>query len=138
MNEPTTITIGADTYQIGRLDAKKQFHVGRRLMPVQTALAAAAAAAAKAREASVEAWLAAFMGPVGKVVATMPEEDVNYILDTCLAVVKRQQGERFAPVQTNGMLMFTDIDMQTMLKLTIEVVKENLGSFFGMDLGGSV
>lgn len=127
----STTEIKGATYSIGRLTPRQSFHVMRRLIPVQAALFAALEGAKEAASKSQDAWMAALLGPVGDAVARLPEADVDYLFDTCLAVVSRQQAERFAPIQVQGQLMFADIDMSTMLRLTMAVVKENLSDFFG-------
>ena len=65
--------------------------------------------------------------PVTMVLSQMRDEDVDYVFKTCLAYVKRQQGAAgWAAVQSpNGLMMFEDIDMNVMMKLTIAVIKEN-------------
>ena len=130
----TEIEVGGQLYRIGKLDAFKQFHVARRLAPIQLAMGLSAGEMmAKGAEANETAMLGAIMGPIAEIVAKMPEDDVNYILRTCLAVCTRSQGEnKWARVMVDANLMFADIDMTHMMRLTIEVVKENLGGFFGM------
>lgn len=130
MDEP--LEINGHNYKVGTLDAFKQFHVARRVMPI---LAQIGINAAKLQDmgklSKSEQGFDAILGPVSDVVAKMPEEDVNYILHSCLAVCKREQPDgRWAPVFVRGQLMFEDLGMQGMLRLTITTIRENLGSFF--------
>jgi hypothetical protein len=119
-------------YTSGRLDAMKQFHVTRRLLPILAEMGMSASMLAQLREEEATGGIVGVMGPVMDIISKMPDEDVEYIVRTCLAVVKRQQGEAWAPVQAaNGHLMFADIDMTVMIRLTIEVLKGNLEGFFG-------
>lgn len=129
----TEIEVGGQRYRIGRLDAIAQFHIARRLTPVQLALGISSSElAAKGQEADEMAMLAAIMGPIADVVSKMPEDDVNYILRTCLSVTLRDQGgDKWAKVMVSGNMMFSDIEMPHMLRLVIASIQENLGSFFG-------
>ena len=120
------IEINGQLYRVGKMPALTQFHVSRRLAPV---LAAMGFSAEKFAGASIEDAL----GPIAQVVAKMPEDDVNYIIFAALDVVQRKQGERYSPVRAgNGRMLFEDIDMPTMLRLTVEAVKVSLGGFFAL------
>ena len=72
------------------------------------------------------------LAPISEVVGSMSDEDANYIIFSCLSVVKRQSDTGgFSPVVAgNNQLMFQDIDMITMLRLSVEVIRENLRGFF--------
>lgn len=127
----TDLEINGVNYRIGKLDAFTQFHIARRLAPIQLAMGISAGELATKASADEAAIAAAIMGPIADIVSKMPQDDVDYILKTCLAAVSRQQGEAYARVLVSGSLMFSDITMQVMLRLTIAVIKENLDGFFG-------
>lgn len=138
--------INGQVYSIGKLDAMTQFHVARRLAPVFAALTSAIMGAKipkmpeglspeDLKKAVEEAQFLAIAEPIMKVMATMPDADVNYVLNTCLGVVTRQVGNSQAPVMIDGALMFQDIDMQLMLRLVSDVLRSNLSSFFGQAPG---
>lgn len=134
MNDYPEVEIDGTEYRIGQLDAMTQLHVARRLAPFLSSLAAAAVQVDKGM--STEDWLRAAFGPVSDILSAMPDEQVNYILNACLAVVskKQQAGNSspvWAPIQKNNRLLFQDITSPTLLKLTIAVVRERLGPFFG-------
>jgi hypothetical protein len=117
------IEVNGNVYRIGRMDARKQFHVSRRLAPLLAGLGGAIS--------GKKADAAATFQPIAEALAQMSDEDTDYILDNCLAVVSRQQGNQFAPVMARGgSMMFEDIDLPTMMQLTIAVIRENLGGFF--------
>jgi hypothetical protein len=65
----------------------------------------------------------------------MTDEDVEYIIFTCLSVVQRQQPDgRYqgvANLQARS-LQFQDIDLPVMMRLAAAVVQENLGGFFAL------
>lgn len=131
MNTSTTIELFGNTYSIGNLDAKRQFHVARRILPLQAALARIApelSAAAQNTDDSAGALL--MMTAVGDVLSKIPDADVDYVIDTALSVVKRKQGEAWAPVMSQGQLMFSDMTMACMVRLAFEVLREVLSSFF--------
>lgn len=117
------VEINGQSYRIGRLDAKKQFHVARRLAPLLAGLGGALKGEAKG--------FAEMVAPIAEALAKMSDEDTDYVIDTCLAVVARQQGEGFQSVMVKGGgLIFQDIDLPAMLQITVAVIQQNLGSFF--------
>lgn len=127
------ITIGTRNYRLGKLDALKQFHIARRLAPALASIGITVAELEKVGQGiagSVDSFLPA-LGPVSEVLAKMSDEDTNYVLFTCLGAVQMDQGEgRYANITKGQQLMFEDMDMVMMLKLTAEVVKFNLEGFF--------
>lgn len=133
-NDTTDVELDGHVYRIGQLDAFTQLHVARRLAPFLSSLAAAAAQVDKGL--SKDEWLRAAFGPVSEVISQMADDQVNYILNACLSVVKRQElvgnaEPRWAPIQKSSRLMFQDINAPTLLKLAVAVVRERLGPFFG-------
>lgn len=109
--------IGAHEYQIGKLDPKRQFHVVRRIAPLMV-------------QAS-----AGDMPAVLQALAAMSDVDVDYVLDTCLAVVARKQetagGVVYAPVQPRpGQIMFSDLQASDLLEISMAVIQDSLGNFF--------
>ncbi|HCT3679246.1 TPA: hypothetical protein OTU09_001790 [Acinetobacter baumannii] len=69
--------------------------------------------------------LADAFSPLMGVFASMPEEDVNFIIYKCLSVVKRGG----AVVCRNNTIMFDDLDMTQLLPLVIATIRINLGNF---------
>jgi hypothetical protein len=114
--------INGQQYRSGKLNARQQFHVARRLAPVLGGLAEAS------QGSSTD--FAHFLQPIADAIAGMSDQDCDYILDTCLAVVQRQQGSAWANVFVNKAQMFDDIDMGVMLQIASKVISENLGGFF--------
>jgi hypothetical protein len=56
---------------------------------------------------------------------------VDYVVDTCLAVVERKdKSGGWVKVVVGSRLMFEDMDMMTMLTLVTRVVRGNLAGFF--------
>lgn len=124
------LEINEKTYKIGKLTAMQQFHIARRLAPALWALGAAANGAESITSLNDSSIFGA-LGPVAEAISKMSDEDVNYVIQSCLGVVSRQEPKGWARVQaSNGHLMFEDIDMATMMQITFAVIKENLGNFF--------
>ena len=130
----TEIEVNSHVYLIGKLDVFKQFHVARRLAPVLAALGSSAGDVAKAETA--DGAMMGVLSGVASVVAQMPEDDVNYVLNACLSAARRKSDDKWARVMTGTNLMFADMQMDEMMRITIETIKENLGSFFPMAVGG--
>jgi hypothetical protein len=115
--------INGQKYRSGKLNARQQFHVARRLAPVLGGLATAS----KGQTDN----FATFLQPIADAIAGMSDADCDYVLDTCLASVQRQQqGSTWANIFVNKAQMFDDIDMGVMLQIASKVITENLGGFF--------
>jgi hypothetical protein len=122
-------------YQFGKLDAFQQFHVARRLGAVTSGLGEgivqlqAGGGAAKLADSG---GIMRVVQPLLEAIGRMQDSDANYVMHTCLSVVKRKQGATsWASVQTApGYLMFPDIEMTCMIALVYRVLEFNLGGFF--------
>lgn len=124
------IEVGGNTYLIGTIDARKQFHVARRIAPVLIALSSSLEGVA-----SLDT-MEKMMSKAAEVVSKMPEDDVDYVLNACLTVARRKSGDSWARVMTGTNLQFADMGMDEMLRITVETIKENLGGFFLTVAGG--
>ncbi|MDO7504549.1 hypothetical protein Q5X59_10930 [Acinetobacter baumannii] len=145
MNE--IINIGEHAYTIGRLNALDQFHVSRKIAPIIPTLMPIITEVAKGDFIKVIESIEAVDGKNGEAVdgkdltglqllaealepfmeafAKMPEDDVNYIIHKCLAVVKRGS----ASVCRGQSIMFDDLDMAQILPLVIAVIRVSLANF---------
>lgn len=131
--------VGGHKYTAGKLDAFKQFHVARRLAGVIPALGEAIPALkialldaqGKDQDEAAIGFLGA-LGPLTEVIASMKDEDADYVLNECLSACKREVKDgTWAPVRSNGVLMYEDIELAEMLQIAWEVLQENLASFMG-------
>ena len=138
MKLPAEIEIGGQVYRLGQMDAMLQFHVARKLAPVVASLGTSVFELKAASEPlEQDQWILKALGPVMNVVASMDKDAVDFIMTSSLGVVSRRAEDgRFTAIQVANKLMFLDINMPTMFRLVVEVLKENLGSFFGEALGG--
>lgn len=111
-------------YRIGKLDAFKQLHIARRLAPLMAGMVKAFSAS----DGEDALDLAAV--PIAEAIAQMSDADVEYVTKTCLRAVKRIDSGKALDMMVGEDLRYQDIDLATMLQLTVAVVKDNLGSFF--------
>jgi hypothetical protein len=126
-------------YRSGKLDAFKQFHLVRKLMPLFSGLGETFSGMGD-QVAQGEFWHS--LGPIAQAVADMSTEDSEWCLKTCLGAVTMFNGRTWVPITTpQGQLMFDDMDMSTMIQLAFTVIQDNLGNFFpvpqpnGLDTG---
>ena len=115
--------VAGQAYRSGRLNAFEQSHIIRRLAPLVSAFSGVVAAIKEDPSRAFEPMAQAFAG--------MSDADVEYIQVRALAVVQRQQGDRWAPVWVQrGGIAFEDIDALVMNQLVFEVLRDNLAPFF--------
>jgi hypothetical protein len=113
------------TYRAGKIDARAQFHIVRRLAPV---LGEIAPAAAGGKLGGLDA-----LPPLANAIAKLSDADADYCLFGLLAVVSRKQpqGTGWGPVTTTGnLLMYDDLDMVGMLQLAWKALEFNMQGFF--------
>ena len=136
------------TYRAERLTAMKQGHVSRRIAPIIPSLLpiamqvmkAMAADDAKTLSAAQESRILALLAhpevlqPLADRLAALKDEDFEYIVDTCLSVVKRRVGDSWMPVWVPQAHRATDAameDMSKILPLVVRVIVSSLGNFIG-------
>lgn len=125
-------------YRTGKLDAFKQYHLMRKLLPLFSGLGESFARQAPVMNGNGEVpqtnfW--ASLAPISQAISEMSMEDSEWILKTCMTAVSIHNGRSWAPLTTpSGQLMFEDTEMLTMVQLSLAVVQDNLGSFFPVPL----
>lgn len=112
------------TYSVGKIDARSQFHIVRRLAPV---IGEIAPSAANGKMAGLDA-----LPPLASAIAKLSDADADYCLFGLLGVIKRKQGQGlgYGPVVAGNALMYDDIDMAAMLQLAWKALEFNLSGFF--------
>jgi len=122
--------INEHTYQIGKINARDQFHIIRRLAPVLGGIAPALQGGKGGIEALPE---------IANAIAKLSDADADYVIFGLLKVVSRKQsnGLGWGPVSTGELLMYDDIDMAQMIKLAWEVLSYNMSGFFAALPSGS-
>ncbi len=132
-------------FRAGKLDVFKQLHVSRKvapvlpkLMPVFLEFAKSAQTAAAvvyptgtAPAGGVDlAAMASAVEPLAKVLAEMPDADVEYVVNACLSVVAINQANNWANVLApSGIVMFDAVDMPVTVQLVAKVIQDSLGPF---------
>lgn len=123
----TEFEVDGIQYRSGKMNALQQFHVGRKLAPIFGKMGPSLMGIDNPDTATMD-----LLSPILNSLAEMPEDDCNYILFRCLAVVQRYQPPNaWAQVwnEPAKRLMFDDIDMKAMLQITWHVLEDNLGNF---------
>lgn len=117
------LELDGHTYRVGKLDARAQFHIVRRLAPVLAELAPALQGGKGGLDA---------LPPIATAVAKLSDADADYCIFGLLKVVSRKQpnGLGWGPVATENLLMYDDIGMTQMLKLAWEALTFNMSGFF--------
>ena len=128
-------TVGDRTFSAGRMNARTQFHVLRRLAPlldgVKTLLDAETLGKLARQGGQVQLADMDFAPLAGKL-ASLPDEDLDYVLNACLKVTEvRQEDGGFAPVSAaNGALLFP-FGLAETLAIVWNVLRVNYADFFG-------
>lgn len=111
-------------YRANPMDLRVQLHLVRRVTPLVASVPALLTAKGD--------FLTAVM-PFAEALAGMEDKDVDYIIDKSLSIIERKQpGDRqWAKVWNSSAqrVMFDDITLMTMLKLSARVILDNIGSF---------
>jgi Phage tail assembly chaperone protein, TAC len=150
--------IGEHTYRANKLNARQQFHVGRRIAPLigqMFAVGPVISGIAAARRATEEEGgenlddaldtaraTEAMLVPFTKALAGLSDADCDYVLDRCLGVVQRLSGANGAGAWGDvfnaraNRIQYEDIDLMQMMQITAEVLMDNLGGFFATPLPG--
>ena len=114
-------TIKGVRYRIGKLAAFDQLKIARKLAPTAILIGALAKAEAASSDTSMLTLL---------ILSHLSDADSEQVMALCLAVVTRMEATGAAKIWSPGGLMFSDIEMMDMLKLTADTIVDNLGSFF--------
>lgn len=76
--------------------------------------------------------LAPLLQPFADGIAALPDDSAEYVMSTCLAVLRRHHGDNWTPVWSASAkaMMFDDINnLGAMLPLVVRVIVDNLGPF---------
>lgn len=123
-------TIKEIPFRVAKLDVFQQLKVSRKLLPLLAGmLSDINTVKSAAAEGDYFQVLEKALPAIAQSLAEMSEEDTNAILHPCLAVVSRQQAKGWVPIFSQGVLMFDDLDLITLLRLVLRVVEDSLGGF---------
>lgn len=117
-------------YRSGKMNARQQFHVARKLGPILAKIGPSN----KSNLTMIQ-----LLEPAVDALAEMPEKDCDYVLNRCLAVVRRQSGTGWARVfdEQSEKMLFEDIDLAAMIQIAMNVLGDNLGNFIGAPASAS-
>ncbi|PVW48659.1 hypothetical protein B4U28_36295 [Klebsiella pneumoniae] len=114
-------------YRTAKLDVFQQLKVSRKLLPVLAGLVSEfSTLKAQAAAGNSGAVLESVLPKIADTLAALPDEDVNAVI---YPVVSRQHEKGWTKVFDQGVLMFDDTDLFTMLQLVARVVADSLGNF---------
>lgn len=138
--------IGEHTYRTRKLNAFQQLHVARKVLPLLSAVVKAsdqnvvdqikqargATATADDAPSTSNESIARIMEIVSKAVNDLPEEDLDFIVKTCMGSLLLKQDRGWAAIYNEDAedFQFDFITLPLMLQLTFRVIQENLGDFF--------
>ena len=132
------ITINDVKFRTGKIPALDQIKIVKRIFPLISGLGAAFD---QMNNGAGGVWSA--LGPMGDAVSKMPDADSDFVIKMCLGVCQKyhevpgESGGQWRRVISDGVVMFDDLDMGTILQLTFAVLQENLGTFFPIPAGGA-
>jgi hypothetical protein len=126
--------IAGNQYRAGKLNAFQQLHVSRKIAPLIPALIPVFLSVSKmpGRIKDNIMGLGQVLQPFADGISSLPDDTLEYVISTCLSVVKRHHADVWAPVwsQSAKSMMFDDInDMGTMIPLVVRVIQSNLAPF---------
>lgn len=136
-----TVGINGETYRLGKMPARTQFHVLRRIMPVMASLAPVAIALGLAKPEGgagdepmeVDKFFG-MIGPMAEGLARMADADMDFVINNVMAQTAKNVNGQWAPMLApDGFtFMFQDMGMELMLQLTLAGIRENFGNFFDL------
>ena len=106
-------------YRAAAMDARRQFHVARRLSAV---LSPAADAIGKSKDdKSVKGGIIAALDGFFDALSSLPDDQLDYVIDACLDTVSRKDGTQWSPIRRGGAMMY-DLDLFTQGAIVYHVV----------------
>lgn len=124
--------IGGIRYQVNRMNVFDQAHVARKVAPIVFSMGKGYSQVVQGAQVAngedgENTMMFDAMVPITEILAKMTDDDVNYVLKKCLSVCQRHNGTNWVPLMRSGNLMFEDLELTTLIQLTMEVVQDNLG-----------
>lgn len=118
--------IGGVQYRAAAMDARRQFHVARRLSSV---LSPSADALNGVKASDSKAAFVAAVNSFVDAVSKLPDDQLDYVIDACLDTVSRKDGTQWSPIRRGGAMMY-DLDLYTQGAIVYHVVRGALDGFF--------
>ena len=123
--------LNGHNYRIGKLNTFDQAKVFKRvssMIPVIASVLVGLANTDDDKEISFND-IAIMAKPVIDVFSAMPDDDMEFILKTCLSAVMCQVGKEWHPVMSNGQIMYDHIDIADMMVLAYLVCRDDIANF---------
>ena len=114
-------------YRAQAMDARRQFHVARRLSAV---LAPSADAINGVKDSDSKGAFIAAVNSFVDAISKLPDDQLDYVIDACLDTVSRKDGTQWSPIRRGGAMMY-DLDLYTQGAIVYHVVRGALDGFFG-------
>jgi hypothetical protein len=125
--------VGGKNYRAERLTCLQQFHVSRKIAPLIPSLVPVFLSLAQMKGGLKDNLpaMAEMLQPFADGIAGLPDEAAEYVIGTCLSVVRRKQGDNWAAIWSASAkaMMFDDLDLASAIPLVIRVIQDNLGPF---------
>ena len=128
--------IDGHNYRMRKMNAITQLHVSRRIAPFVSKLVPVFIQlhrANMAMNADNMGAMAEAAQPLAEAFAQMPDADAEYVINSCMTTVMREQPEHktWAAVWNTDAksAMFPDVELPQILQMTVRVLRENLGNF---------
>lgn len=136
-------TYGGRDFQLGKIDAFKQFHIVRRIAPILADLIPAMHGSSKFRDLNSIDHLpekdqldmvAKVAGPVMNGLSKLSDADAELVLFGLLSSIEiKQSAGNWAKVASSQMLMIQDLELAALLQLAGRAFVFNLSSFFAVN-----
>lgn len=107
------------TYVIDKLNVLDQFHISAKLLPIFSVVATAG------QKNETEAF-----SQMSLAISKMSKEESNTVLLGLLEAVKKKEGSSYFKIAKDGVLMYQNLDLSTMLYLCFKSMQHNLSDFF--------
>jgi hypothetical protein len=130
---PLEFTIDGEVYRAEKLTAFAQFHVSRRIAPLIPTLIPVFMQIAQS-EGNTLAILSKpeLLQPFADSLAHLPDDSAEYVLNTCLSVVRRKSGDHWPAIwnasSKRAMVPGLD-DLSALMPIVLRVIQDSLGSF---------
>ena len=98
----TEFEINGVQYRAQTMDARRQFHVARRLSAV---LAPSADAINGVKDSDSKGAFIAAVNSFVDAVSKLPDDQLDYVIDACLDTVSRKDGTQWSPIRRGGAMM---------------------------------
>lgn len=124
--------LSGHAYRAAKLTATQQFHLSRKLAPLIPKLIPIGLQASQGGVLTSILSNPQVLQPFADALAEMPDAAAEYVLNTCLSVVRRKQGENWAAVWSPSAqaAMFEDLnDIGRCLPIVLRVIQDSLGPF---------